>query len=112
MADDLDAEMDTWADDAQFHRSGRSVVIGKEAIRSVVADDIEQYDWSFTYSSEDVGAAGDLGYYLGTYMLTRTDQSGEAGTFYGSTMMILRRQADGTWKITRYMFNTRPGAEE
>ena len=72
----------------------------------------EEYDWDFEYSSEEVEASGDLGYYLGTYELTRTGQGGNTLTGFGSTMVILRRQADGAWKITRYMYNSRPPEEE
>jgi len=72
----------------------------------------ERFGWEFTFGSEEVEAAGDLGYYLATFTLTQTDESGEARTYYGSQIAILRRQAEGTWKITRYMWNNRPPAEQ
>jgi uncharacterized protein (TIGR02246 family) len=106
--EDLDAHIALFADDYQVHRDGESVVFGKEAIREVGIHEFEQYDWDFEYSSEEVQASGNLGYYLGTYELNRTNQAGETLTSFGSTMVILRRQADGAWKITRYMYNSRP----
>ncbi len=112
MAEDLEAEMDTWADDAQLHRNSLTVLSGKEAIRAFAADEVEQYDWEWEFTSEEVDATGDLGFHLGTFTLTQTDQSGEARTYYGSTMLILRRQSDGAWKISRYMWNNRPPAEQ
>ena len=111
-AEDLDAHMAVFADDSEIHRNSESVVFGKDSIRAVGAREFEQYDWDFEFSSEEVEAAGDLGYYLGAYHLIQPAQDGETQTYYGSTMVILRRQADGIWKITRYMWNNRPPAEQ
>jgi uncharacterized protein (TIGR02246 family) len=105
---DLDAHMALFADDYQLHRDGESVVFEKEAIREVGRHNLEQYDWDFEYISEEVEVSGDLGYYLGTHELTRTSQAGDTISGAGSTMVILRRQDDGAWKITRYMYNSRP----
>jgi ketosteroid isomerase-like protein len=110
--EDLDAHIALFADDYQVHRDGESVVFGKEAIREVGIQSFEQYDWDFEFSSEEVQASVELGYYLGTYELNRFNQAGDSLTGFGSTMVILQRQADGTWKITRYMYNSRPREQE
>jgi uncharacterized protein (TIGR02246 family) len=111
-AEDLDAHMATYADDCELHRSAEPVVVGMDRIRAVAERNFERFDWGFEFSSEEVEASGDLGYYLGEYKLTHPDPDGETLTYYGSTMVILRRQADGAWKITRYMYNNRPGEAE
>jgi uncharacterized protein (TIGR02246 family) len=111
-AEDLDAHMATYADDCELHANGEPVAVGKEEIRRVGARNFRQFDWDFEFSSEEVDAVGDLGYYLGINTVTQPDEDGETRTYHGSTMVILRRQADGAWKITRYMWNNRPPAEE
>lgn len=111
-AEDLDAHMAVYADDCELHANGEAVAVGKEAIRRVGARNFRQFDWDFEFASEEVEAAGDLGYYLGIYTLVQPDEGGETRTYHGSTMVILRRQADGAWKITRYMWNNRPPTEQ
>ena len=49
----------------------------------------------------EYGTEGDLAYQVGTYAVTGADQA-EQGKFVN----ILRRQADGTWKVTVSIFNS------
>jgi ketosteroid isomerase-like protein len=56
-----------------------------------------------THSNElvEFGVEGDLAYQVGTYAITGTNPA-EQGKFVN----ILRRQADGTWKVTVPIFNS------
>jgi len=56
-----------------------------------------------THSNElvEYGVEGDLAYQVGTFALSDTNSS-EQGKF----LNILRRQADGTWKVTVSIFNS------
>jgi ketosteroid isomerase-like protein len=49
----------------------------------------------------DYGAEGDLAYQVGTFAITGANPP-EQGKFVN----ILRRQADGTWKVTVSIFNS------
>jgi len=49
----------------------------------------------------EYGVEGDLAYQVGTYAITATNPA-EQGKFVN----ILRRQADGTWKVTVSIFNS------
>jgi uncharacterized protein (TIGR02246 family) len=108
MPEDLDAQMEIFADDAQVHRNGAGVLVGKEEIRSVFEWGFDRWDFDFTIDVRDVQVSGDLGYLINTFALARTEQNGEVNYYYGSAMWILQRQADSTWKITRYIWNNRP----
>ena len=56
-----------------------------------------------THSNElvEYGVEGDLAYQVGTFAITGTNPT-EQGKFVN----ILRRQADGTWKVTVSIFNS------
>jgi uncharacterized protein (TIGR02246 family) len=111
--EDLDAHMALWAEDGVLHRNALPVVSGTAAIRASVVDLFEQLDWDFTRTDVEVDAAEDLGYHLSRYTLVHpaTEDRDEI-TYYGSTMVILRRQSDGTWKISRYIWNNRGPDQE
>jgi len=56
-----------------------------------------------THSNElvEFGVEGDMAYQVGTYAVTGTSPS-EQGKF----LNVLKRQADGTWKVAVSMFNS------
>lgn len=49
----------------------------------------------------EYGVEGDLAYQVGTYAITGTDPA-EQGKFVN----VLKRQADGTWKVAVSIFNS------
>jgi len=62
---------------------------------------------AFTASSVDVSGRGDLAYDRGTYTFTteaapNAPSMSETGTY----VAILRRQADGSWKVTRDIWHS------
>ncbi len=61
----------------------------------------------FTASLEEVEGRGDLAYGRGTYAMMITPP-GAAGPIHdhGKYLAIYRKQADGTWKASRDMFNS------
>jgi len=56
-----------------------------------------------THSNDlvDYGVEGDLAYQIGTFAITDTEPT-EQGKFVN----ILKRQADGTWKVAVSIFNS------
>jgi ketosteroid isomerase-like protein len=109
----LEAEMELFAANAQVHRNQAPVLSGEDEIRTAFAWFHEHYDIvEFPFDPEEVLVSGDLGYLLNTFSIVRNDPDGETRTYYGSAIWILRRQDDGSWKITRYMWNDRPAGAE
>jgi ketosteroid isomerase-like protein len=49
----------------------------------------------------EYGVEGDMAYQVGTYAVTGTSPSEE-----GKFLNVLKRQADGTWKVAVSMFNS------
>ena len=111
-AGDVDGFIDLFSDDAQALRNGNSVLVGKEAIRSWEEEVFDQFHSEMTYFSDEIGLMGEVAFNLGTYRLTQTPKAGgDSISFYGNYILVLRKQADGSWKITRYMWNNRPDPE-
>ena len=50
--------------------------------------------------------AGDLAYVSGTYEETMTDASRKPGKDRGKYLAIFKKQADGTWKCIRDIWNS------
>jgi ketosteroid isomerase-like protein len=50
---------------------------------------------------------GNLAYQRGTFTVSATPKSGSAArTTHGNFLRIYRRQPDGSWRMTRDMFNS------
>lgn len=88
-------------------------VVGKEQIRARNKAVLDQFSFDMGITNEEVRVAGDWAYARGTYTATLTPkQGGEAVFIDGKYMTILERQADGSWKIHRDIFNSNVPAVE
>lgn len=59
----------------------------------------------------DVAASGDLGYTLGSYVLTAVDSGGAEKSAEGNYVTIWKRQPDGEWKFVFDAGNEGPRPE-
>src|SRR5439155_8419121 len=57
-------------------------------------------------STEDVQVAGDLGVETGAYEQTLTPKTGKPMHDVGKYIVVRKRQADGSWKLFREIYNT------
>ena len=75
---------------------------GKKAFEEIYQSRMDKSSGG-THSNKlvEYGVEGDLAYQVGTFAITGTNPP-EQGKF----LNILRRQADGTWKVTVSMFNS------
>lgn len=53
----------------------------------------------FSYSGHEVIVEGDIAIHIAPWQMTGTDPSGNAVTGEGLSIAVLRRQADGSWKM-------------
>ena len=68
---------------------------------------LDRFAFNMKISNEEVRAGGDWAFARGTYQATLTPKAGgAAGSIDGKYMTILTRQADGSWKIYRDIFNS------
>ena len=62
-------------------------------------------DFKLTVDREGMFVSGDMSVAWGTYVATMTMEGAEPVTVDGRYGSISKRQADGSWKIYRHMFN-------
>lgn len=80
---------------------------GKEALASWAGAVFEQFTIDETITTDEVEVIADWGLTRGSYASTVTHRSsGESHLVSGRFLFVVRRQADGSWKYRRGMWNT------
>jgi uncharacterized protein (TIGR02246 family) len=106
-AGDLDRWLAMWTDDGVQMPPDEPAAVGKDRIRARMAPALDRFKFDMEINNEEVQSAGDLAYARGTYKATLTPKGGGRPIpIDGKFMTILIRQADGSWKIHRDMFNS------
>jgi uncharacterized protein (TIGR02246 family) len=82
---------------------------GLEGLRSFLEPSFEQFRWEATYPSAELQVAGDWAFDRGSYQLTLIPREGDGARrrTEGKRLWILRRKADGNWRISHIMFSQR-----
>ena len=96
-----------YADDATFVGTESPLAEGRSAIQSAFAQsfpvsNIESID------SKELVVSGDVAYDYGTFRQVVTMPNAKPQTINGHYLVTLKRQGDGTWKITRHVSTTPP----
>jgi uncharacterized protein (TIGR02246 family) len=106
-ASDAAAAVALVMDDAVDLPPNRPAVIGKEAIRSFVQSDFDQFTMNFADEIVEIEVARDLAYIWTNYTVTLTPKNdGEPIGNNGKWLKVLRRQPDGSWKFSRNIWNS------
>jgi ketosteroid isomerase-like protein len=88
---------------------GRAPLEGKAANDAANARYFEQFNTDEKWNPVETVIDGNLAYQRGTFTSTATPKAGGAArTSKGSFLRIYRRQPDGSWRMTRDMFNSGP----
>ena len=116
-AQELDKLVAYFLDDALFMAPNAPALKGKAAIREVLSHFFEipgfSIKWQPTYV--EISSSGDLGYTIGTNVMTFDGPDGKPIVDNGKYTTIWKKDADGTWKVAVDMFNTNmplPTAED
>lgn len=100
-AEDLEATMAFYADDAALLTANAPTTTGRDAIRKAFIDLFASagfsLDWALT--GADVSKSGDLGYTVGTYQMTVPGPKGQLLSDKGKYVTVWKKQADGSWKV-------------
>ena len=93
-----------YADDATILPSDQAAVQGRAAIQTWMetAPPLS----NFQMQSLEIEGRGDLAYDRGTYSLTMTPAGAAPIEGHGKYLAILRKQADGSWKMQRDIWNS------
>ncbi len=102
---DLEALTAIVAEDVVFMPPGEPTLIGKEAIRNW--HDFDKISFDVNITVEEVQVLGDWAFIRDIWIGTVTqNESGEKFESNYKSLIILRRQPDGTWKMFYSMFNS------
>jgi uncharacterized protein (TIGR02246 family) len=104
-ARDIDAKVKLFTTDAVLMPSAESNVIGQQAIRAWHEKIWDGTEYECSGTVEEVQVFGDWGMVRGTFSGVFTTASGELQPISGKYLDIVRRQADGSWKIARAIWN-------
>ena len=106
-SDDIDSWLSLWTDDGVQMPPNEPPVIGKDQLRSRNGGALEIFAVEIDITNQEFGIAGDWAYSRGVYTATFAPKDGsEPIPVDGKFMTILKRQADGGWKIHRDIFNS------
>ena len=108
-AKQLDSEMALYAEDAVFLQPTGERITGKPAIRDLFKQVMAQVTSAPTLTSVRTEAVDDLAYDSGEYRETLTSvATGERSEERGSYLMVLKKGADGAWRIVEQMWSEVP----
>ncbi len=96
-----------FAADGSFLPPGAPPAQGHQGIGTLAAYLFATPGFSIEWvaGSADVSASGDLGFTLGGYVQTATDDQGQPTTTRGKYVTVWRKQPDGQWKVVADIFN-------
>jgi uncharacterized protein (TIGR02246 family) len=84
---------------------------GRKAIQDGHGAFFAQFTATQTATVTEVGVEGNLGFNRGTWSVRSMPRAGGPETSRtGNWMVLLRRDADGSWKIWRWIWNEQPTA--
>jgi uncharacterized protein (TIGR02246 family) len=102
--------------DAVLSEPNQAPRVGANAIQSGLQATFDRYDVDVSIGVDEVQVAGDWAFAAGTATDTVTPKEGEGGMELRSSHLVtFKRQADGSWKISRLVISSDippPGGEE
>ncbi len=108
---DLESYISLFVDDAVWMPPRDVTIIGKEDIRNWFNFDL--FSYGIEISVDEVQVNGDWALVRDNWKGTITQkESGEINKFDTKSLLILKRQLDGSWKITHALWNFNPSEQE
>ena len=107
-AKDVDKSAAFMAPDGAIYAPNAPAAQGLEAVKSMTAEMFKLPDVKLSWTPTLVEAAksGDLGFSSGTYEFSFKDPSGKTVSDKGKYVTVWKKQADGSWKVVRDIFNS------
>lgn len=105
-AGDLHRWIDLWIEDGIQMAPDAPARVGKEVIRAQMQPLFELFDTRMAVYPDEVQVLGEQAYTHGSYEFVMAPmEGGDSTQVKGKFLTILRRQADGSWKIAVDCFN-------
>jgi ketosteroid isomerase-like protein len=100
-AKDIDGIVALYTDDARMMAPNMPAGTGSDGVRAAFTGMIEA-GLSVKLTSVDAVVSGDVGYNVGTYVLSAGDEQADIGKF----LEVWERGADGVWRISNDIYNS------
>lgn len=108
---DVDTLVSLWSDDIVTLTQGEPPLIGKDANRAAIlrlreeSQEVQITDYILSFN--EVRISGDWAFEWGTYSGTvKPVAGGDAIRTTGKVIRVLKKDADGAWKIARAMYDS------
>ncbi|MCP4260056.1 MAG: DUF4440 domain-containing protein [Planctomycetes bacterium] len=107
IAGDLESWLSLHADDVVKMPPDAPAIFGIEDLRANFKPGFDNFTNEIVLYPEEAHVDGDLGYARGNYTMLLTPKAGGEPIFVdGKYLTILKRQADGSWKISHDCYNS------
>ena len=97
---------DFYAEDAKILPPNMEMVSGKEAIRGFWKTAMDMGMRRINLEIAEMGYDGNLAYERGVSTVTIQPEGGQEVTVRGKYIVVLKRQADGSWKLAVDIWNS------
>ncbi len=98
---------DLYTDDAVVMNNNQPALKGKAAIVNEAQGMVDQFNVTMSITPTDTTMLSDLAYEYGTYSLSMTPkEGGDPMQAEGGYLVILKRTADGSWRLHREIGNS------
>jgi ketosteroid isomerase-like protein len=96
------------APDGAIYEPNAPAAQGQEAVKKMAAEmfKLPEVKLSWTPTLVEAAKSGDLGFSSGTYEFSFKDPSGKTIDDKGKYVTVWKKQADGSWKVLRDIFNS------
>jgi uncharacterized protein (TIGR02246 family) len=106
-ANDLDAAVSYYTDDASMLPPNAPIAVGKAAIRASWASFlVPGASVSWQPDKVEVARSGDLAYSMGVYQSAMKDPQGRIVSDHGKYVEVWKKQPDDKWKTVSDIFNS------
>jgi len=103
---DVAAAVEFYTDDAKFLHPNIEIVSGKQAIKEFFETGRAFGLRRINFESIEVGYDGDLAYERGVINMDLEPEGGQAMVDRGKYLVVMKRQADGSWKVAVDIWNS------
>ena len=103
---DVAAAVEFYTEDATFLHPNAEIITGKQAIKEFFETGRAFGLSKISFNGVEAGYDGNLAYERGIVIMDIEPEGGQAMTDTGKYLVVMKRQADGPWKVAVDIWNS------